>query len=208
MLPFHPHASWHQRVARLAALLALALGLWAGPGLAAPPATTAAGFPDLSVSLSPAGASALGLKAGGPASLSRIPAEALLVVVMSYFCPPCHKEVPRLKELERRIRERALTGRIRLVGLAAGDDQAQVERFLAQHGGLPFPLLPDPALAAHKRLGSPVVPSLYAVASRGGKLSLLSLRQGEFTEDPDTFLDALLRALPPRRGAAPGARAQ
>ncbi len=211
MPQLRPHICPHTARPRLAAvpvLLCLVLALWTGSGQAA--ATQAASartvFPDLALNLAPASASALGLGSGGPTSLARIPAEGLLVVLVSYFCPPCHIEVPRLKDLERRIRERGLAGRIRLVGLAVGDDQAQVERFLARHGGLPFPLLPDPALAAHKRLGNPVVPALYAVASHGGRLRLLSLHQGEFTEDPDLFLDTLLRALPAPPGAAPAAR--
>lgn len=205
-MPLHLHQPWHRRATlSLTLALALVLGLWAAPSLGAPPS---AQFPDLALNLSTADARALGLSNGGPTRLSRLPAEGLIVVVLSYFCPPCHKEVPSLKGLERRLRERALTGRIRLVGLAAGDDQAQVERFLARHGGLPFPLLPDPELSAHKRLGSPVVPSLYAVASKGGRLRLIALTQGEFTSDPDAFLDALLRALPAlptHTGRAPAA---
>ena len=59
-------------------------------------------------------------------------------------------------------------------------------------------VVPDPALAAHKRLGNPMVPTLYAVASSGGKLRLLHTHQGEFVENPDAFLDALLRGLPAR----------
>lgn len=186
-------------VLALALGLTLALGPWAAVAHAA---QAPAAFPDLALDLSPQNASALGLGPGSPASLSRIPAQALLVVLVSYFCPPCHKEIPRLKDLERRIRERGLAGRIRLLGLATGDDQALVDRFQARHGGLPFILLPDTALAAHKRLGSPAVPTLYAVAKSGGKLRLLSMHQGEFNADPDTFLDALLRALPPPVGSA------
>jgi thiol-disulfide isomerase/thioredoxin len=203
----HLHASWHRHAslpARRAILPALVLrlalcvalfvvlcaGPWTRPGLAA---QAAPAFPDLALDLSAQNAAA---------SLSRIPAQALLVVLVSYFCPPCHQEMPRLKELERRIRERGLAGRIRMVGLAAGDDQALVERFKDRHGGVPFALVPDPALAAHKRLGSPVVPTLYAVASSGGRLRLLSTHQGEFTEDPDAFLDRLLRALPAPPGTA------
>ncbi|MBU1040815.1 MAG: TlpA family protein disulfide reductase [Proteobacteria bacterium] len=176
--------------------LGLALGsttaLGAGTGHAAAPAA----FPDLSLDLSAQNAAALGLDAGGPTSLSRIPAQGLLVLLVSYYCPPCHKEIPRIKDLERRIRERGLAGRIRMLGLAAGDNESLVERFTARHGGLPFTLVPDPALAAHKRLGSPVVPTLYSIANVGGRLRLLSAREGEFTEDPDAFLDAFLRAMP------------
>jgi hypothetical protein len=197
---FHVHRRPRRALTRLPSLalvLGLALGLtvgaWTGTGHAAgAPAT----FPDLALNLSTRNAEALGLASGGPTSLSRIPAEGLVVLLVSYFCPPCHKEMPRIKDLERRIRERGLTERIRMVGLATGDDEALVERFKTRHGGLAFALVPDPALAAHKRLGTPMVPTLYAVASNGGKLRLLSMRQGEFVEDPDAFLDTLLRALP------------
>ena len=174
--------------------LAVVIGPWAATGQAAAPAA----FPDLALDLSAPDATALGLASGGPTSLSRIPADVLLVLLVSYFCPPCHKEMPRIKELEQRIRERGLTGRIRLVGLAAGDDEALVERFKARHGGLDFALVPDPALAAHKRLGNPPVPTMYVVAGSGGRLRLLSSHQGEFVEAPDAFLDALLRGLPAR----------
>ena len=175
----------------------------AAPGQAAVPGQTVAlaAFPDLSLDLSAQNAAALGLESAGPTSLSRIPAEVLLVLLVSYFCPPCHKEMPRIKELEQRIRERGLAGRIRLVGVAAGDDEALVERFKTRHGGLGFALVPDPALAAHKRLGNPMVPSLYAIARSGGKLRLLRMLQGEFVENPDAFLDSLLRLPPARPGA-------
>jgi thiol-disulfide isomerase/thioredoxin len=173
--------------------------LGAGTGRAS---TQPTAFPDLPLHLSAQDAQALGLGAGGPTSLSRIPAQGLLVLLMSYFCPPCHKEIPRIKDLERRIRERGLAGRIRLVGLAPGDNEALVNNFKTRHGGLPFALVPDPTLSAHKRLGSPVVPTLYAIASDGGKLRRLSAHEGEFTEDPDAFLDAFLRALPANHGNA------
>lgn len=194
----------HSLLTALVLTLGLALGhhtlaLGAGTGQGAP---SPAAFPDLPLNLSAQNAGALGLGAAGPTSLSRIPAQALLVLLVSYFCPPCHKEIPRIKDLERRIRERGLAGRIRMLGLAVGDDAALAERFKARHGGLPFALVPDPALAAHKRLGSPVVPTLYCVASSGGKLRLVSTREGEFNEDPDAFLDALLRALPAPPGSA------
>jgi len=215
----HLHASWHRHAslpARRAILPALVLrlvlcvavfvvlcvGPWTRPGQAA---QAAPAFPDLALDLSAQNAAALGLGAGAPASLSRIPAEALLVVLVSYFCPPCHKEIPRLKDLERRIRERGLAGRIRMIALAAGDDEALVEKFKTRHGGLPFALVPDPALAAHKRLGSPAVPTLHSVASGSGKLRIVNTREGEFNEDPDIFLDALLRALPIPPGSAKAA---
>ncbi|MDP3427984.1 MAG: redoxin domain-containing protein [Humidesulfovibrio sp.] len=201
------HRSAPPRLPALLTALALALGLALGPapalgagtGRAAAPA---AAFPDLTLELSAQDAQALGLGAGGPTCLSRIPAQGLFVLLMSYFCPPCHKEVPRIKDLERRIRERGLAGRIRLIGLAPGDNQALVDNFKTRHGGLPFALVPDPVLSAHKRLGSPVVPTLYAIASGGGKLRLLSAHEGEFTQDPDAFLDAFLRALPAPHGSA------
>lgn len=190
----------------LSLILCLALGhtcaLGAGKGQAPP---HLAAFPDLPLNLSAQNAAALGLGAGGPTRLSRIPAQGLLVVLVSYFCPPCHKEIPRIKDLERRIRERGLAGRIRMVALAAGDDEALAEKFKTRHGGLPFALVPDPTLAAHKLLGSPVVPTLYFVASGGGKLRLLNTREGEFNENPDIFLDALLRALPTPPGSAKAA---
>jgi len=189
----HPPAPRLRRAALPVLLtLVLALGPWAGTGFAA---QAPAAFPDLPLNPNAQQAAALGLGPGKPASLSRIPAQALLVLLVSYFCPPCHKEMPRIKDLERRIRERGLAWRIRLIGLAVGDDQALVASFLARHGGLNFPLLPDPVLAAHKRLGNPVVPTLYAVAGQGGKLRLVLKREGEFVEDPDAFLDILLRAL-------------
>lgn len=185
----------------LAVALSLSMLLAALPerGLAAQPS---AAFPDLALHLSAQNAAALGLASAGPTSLSRIPAQGLLVLLVSYFCPPCHKEMPRIKDLARRIRERGLAERIRMVGLATGDDEALVERFTQRHGGLPFALVPDPALAAHKRLGSPVVPTLYALSNIGGRLRLLSVRQGEFIEDPDAFLDSFLRALPAPSGHA------
>ncbi len=185
----------------LAIALALPLLLAALPdcGMAAQPKVA---FPDLALELSAQNAAALGLASAGPTSLSRIPAQGLLVMLMSYFCPPCHKEIPRIKDLARRIQERGLAGRIRMVGLATGDDAALVERFTQRHGGLPFALVPDPTLAAHKRLGSPVVPTLYTLGNVGGRLRLLSVHQGEFIEDPDAFLDSFLRALPASPGQA------
>lgn len=194
----------HQTLALVLALvLALALACAVAPGALAAPgqAPAPAAFPDLSLDLSAQNAAALGLGSGGPQRLSRIPAEALLVLLVSYFCPPCHKEMPRIKELAQRLRERGLAGRIRMVGVAAGDDEGLVERFKTRHGGLSFALVPDPALAAHKLLGDPVVPTLFAVSISNGKLRLLRLHQGEFTEDPDAFLDSLLRLLPARPGS-------
>jgi thiol-disulfide isomerase/thioredoxin len=185
----------------LAVALAVTLGLTLWPGQSQA-AQGSAAFPDLTLQLSGQNAAALGLASAGPTNLSRLPAQGLLVLLVSYFCPPCHQEMPRIKDLARRIRERGLGERIRIVGVAPGDDAGLVERFSLRHGGLPFALVPDPALEAHKRLGSPAVPILYTVSNSGGRLRVLSTRQGEFNEDPDAFLDSFLRALPPPQGGS------
>lgn len=175
----------------LALTLALALLVCPRPAQGA----QSAPFPDLPLRLTAEQAAGLGIAPGvvTKSSLSKIPAEAVVLLVVGYFCPPCHAEMPRIAALCQRLQARGLGGRIRLVAVAAGDDQNLAAKFQAKHPGLCFPIVPDPDLALHKKLGSPAIPALYVLTRHKGGLRLVSSRQGEFREDPDAFLDALLR---------------
>ncbi|MDD4953253.1 MAG: TlpA disulfide reductase family protein [Desulfovibrionaceae bacterium] len=170
------------------ALLALALVVGA-----AAPTTAAESFPDLR--LPPPGVEAaarLGIECPDqPFSLSEIRAGLVIINVYNYFCGPCHAETPKLKELDRLISDRGLSGRVALLAIAAGDTAQMVERFREDEKPT-FPIFPDPDYVLHRAMGNVPVPYFFVVR-RGPAPSLVHAQEGEFPQDPAGFLDLVLK---------------
>lgn len=149
-------------------------------------------FPDLRLPAPKAPeARALGLKAAeAPFRLSELPSEVAIIVVANYFCGPCREEVPKLAELFRLIADRGYSGRVKVLGIMAGDGPELAARF-RKATAAPYALFADPDYALHRELGSPLVPQLYVV-KLSPRPALLISRSGGFKEPPAKFLDLLL----------------
>lgn len=131
--------------------------------------------------------------------LSDLRGQVFIVNLYSWFCAPCQEEAPSLRALDARIASAGpggLAGRVRLVGIAAGDDWNLVQSFRQRHG-LVFPLFADPELALHGQLGGLPVPFTWVVRREAAGFRVLFTLSGPLTGTPAQFLDRVLAAAGP-----------
>lgn len=131
--------------------------------------------------------------------LSDLRGQVFIVNLYSWFCAPCQEEAPALRALDARISSAGpggLAGRVRLVGIAAGDDWNLVQSFRQRHG-LVFPLFADPELALHGQLGGLPVPFTWVVRREADGFRVLFTLSGALTGTPAQFLDRVLAAAGP-----------
>lgn len=181
-------------------------------GQAAPPSAWPKGatFPDIDIAMPSPDAGWSGgpdvampapLPGEGPARtqvrrLSDLHGQVFIVNLYSWFCAPCQEEAPALRALDARISAAGLAGRVRLVGIAAGDDWNLVQAFRQRHG-LVFPLFADPELALHGQLGGLPVPFTWVVRREAAGFRVLFTLSGALTGTPAEFLDRVLAAAGP-----------
>lgn len=140
-----------------------------------------------------------GDREGLPARLSDLRGQVFIVNMYSWFCAPCQEEAPALRALHALIASAShgeLAGRVRLVGIAAGDDWNLVQGFRQRHG-LAFPLFADPELALHGQLGGLPVPFTWVLRREADGFRVLFTHAGALSGTPAAFLDRVLAAAGP-----------
>lgn len=179
-----------------------ALVIWAilfmAPLVAAP---VAAGerLPDFRVEgdFTRAQADYLGL--GDPAApfrFSDVKTEYILLNVFSLYCGPCQRDAPHLNEMYDRIAAMGLAGRIKFLGLAAGNSPRETELW-RERFDVEFPLISDRDYALHKGLGEVSTPYFILARVDGpGRLDVLFTREGA-VENKDAFFADILALTTP-----------
>ncbi|MBG0790014.1 MAG: TlpA family protein disulfide reductase [Desulfovibrionaceae bacterium] len=149
-------------------------------------------FPDLELrgDLAPEQAAYLGIEAA-PVKVSAIPADFLLVEVFSMYCPICQRDAPAVNELYKELSAADTEGRIRFVGLGAGNTPFEVN-FYAKKYEVPFPLFHDQEFEGHKALNNVGTPAYYLVdIASGREIRLFHIGA---IEDVSAMVGALLEA--------------
>ncbi len=96
----------------------------------------------------------LGLAAPGPFTIGAVRAELVVVEFFNASCYACALMAPVMDEAWRKVDARAdLKGRVRFVGIGAGNTLEQVRDFHDRYD-TPFPMLADPEFAAFDALGT------------------------------------------------------
>ncbi|MHC1713297.1 MAG: peroxiredoxin family protein [Solidesulfovibrio sp.] len=172
-----------------------ALAIEASLAPAACPLPQGKGFPDVTLSgaLTPSQTAYLGLPSDKlPAPISAIQTEALIVEVFSMYCPYCQKEAPTVNALFELIQLRGLSQRVKIIGIGAGNSDAEVEVFRKKYA-VPFPLFSDASFAVHKRLGEVGTPFFYVlVKNADGSFKVLEANLGCMTS-PQEFLAEVIQ---------------
>lgn len=118
------------------------------------------------------------------------PCAALVLSFGASYCLPCRKELPALKALEARFRERG----VRVAEVVLDREPEGIEamrKLVTEELDLPFPVLSDRFTILARRYGADELPFLVLI-DRGGTIRWL--HRG-FTEDAITRLQAELKAL-------------
>jgi thiol-disulfide isomerase/thioredoxin len=137
----------------------------------------------------------LGLSGWGKTfRMADIKANLVLIEILSMYCPFCQKEAPVVNRLHEAIeKDPATGGKIKIIGVGAGNSSYEVEVFRKKYG-VPFPVFPDPDYDIHKKCGEVRTPFFIAVRlNPDGTQSVTHARLGGFGEVP-AFLETLKKA--------------
>ena len=184
-----------------AALAALVLILAAGAQALAVEASEAPGaaplavgtpFPDVPLigPVSPELAASLGLASQtGPTPVNKIRADVLVVEIFSMYCPFCQREAPAINALHSLIEKQGLSGRIKFIGIGAGNSDTEVAIFRKKFN-VPFALFSDAAFAVHQRIGQVGTPFFYVLRQKPAGYEIVMTHLGVI-HSPSDFLAAL-----------------
>ncbi len=179
----------------LTLVLLLGLGLAARAPLMAASLTPAEGEPFPEVLLpapeQPDLRRYLGLTGGGTFGLGQVAAEVVIVEIFSMYCPHCQRAAPAVNQAHGIIEaDPRLKGRVKLVGIGAGNSAYEVEIFRKKYT-IPFPLFADEDFRIHELLGEVRTPYFIGFRIQGdGTREVIYSRLGMFA-DPKTFVETI-----------------
>lgn len=91
-------------------------------------------------------------------SIKDIPGSVFIFEIFSTYCTSCPRNVPILNEIYSIIENNPdLRGKIKIIGIAVGNNKKEVETFMKEHNVL-YPIFTDYNFEAHRVLGYPRVP--------------------------------------------------
>jgi peroxiredoxin len=147
----------------------------------------------LSVPEKPEHRSYLGLPDTENFKIHQIQAEVVIIEIFSMYCPHCQREAPALNDLYHDIESsEKLRGRIKLVGIGAGNSTYEVNFFQKRYN-VPFPLFPDGDFAIHKLLGEVRTPYFFGLKIQPGDSHRVFFSQLGGSQDARQLLDELIR---------------
>ncbi len=135
----------------------------------------------------------LGLSGDTTFTIPQINASVVIVEIFSMYCPYCQAEAPSLNKLYDKIQNNTrLKGRLKLIGIGAGNSTFEVEFFRNTYK-IPFPLFPDDDFSIHKKIGEVRTPYFIVVGiNKDGTHRILYTHQGHL-KNHDQFIKMLIQ---------------
>lgn len=179
---------WRPAVAALACL-ALLLGSDPAPGgelqaFPQPIAAPALALPDLK---------------GAAHRLQDLRGRVVVVNFWATWCPPCVEELPGMRRLAERMKDR----RFELLAVNAGEGKGRIFEFFKAIGPASFPVLLDTARKAYDRWEVQVLPTSYLVDAKGDvRYRVVGALDWDGTEALDAIEGLLAEGETPQRSVS------
>lgn len=167
-------------------------------------------FPDLTFTqtLSKEESSYLGIPKKRSFTLKEIRGNLILVEFLSTYCINCQRQAPIFNEVYSSIeRDPGLKGKVKMMGIAAGNNMMEVEFFKNAYD-IRYPILGDAGFDAHTAVGSPRTPFAIWVRKEGkGEPVVVSTHLGlidsvqSALDETRAVLQYNLALLKPKKGA-------
>ena len=125
--------------------------------------------------------------------LSEIRADALIIEIFNMYCHYCQAEAPNVNKLYQIIqRDPKLHGKVKLIGIGAGNTPYEVRLFKKKFR-VPFPMLADPLAEIRKTSKSEFRTPTFITAGRntGRGFKIIDVHVGRLG-DPKRYLDSLM----------------
>ena len=129
----------------------------------------------------------------GPFAIPQIRAKVVILQVFSMYCPYCQKDAPHVNSLYNRIEnDPALRGKIKLLGVGAGNSDYEVGLFKKKYNVL-FPLFSDGDFRIHKLLGEVRTPYFIGVKiNPDGSHNVIYSKLGAIEGSEEKFLNEMI----------------
>lgn len=149
---------------------------------------------ELPVPQNPDVRSYLGISEDNSFTIPQIKAEVVIIEIFSMYCPYCQREAPKVNKLYWAIEaDRNLKGKIKMIGIGAGNSPFEVEVFRKKYQ-VPFPLFPDEDFSIHKACGKVRTPYFLGVKIKtDSSVEVFYNRLGGI-QDPSQFLELILHS--------------
>jgi hypothetical protein len=101
-------------------------------------------------------------------TLKEVGADLIVVEILSVYCPSCQRQIKAYNTLYDLImKDPQTSGRIKMIGIAAGNSQAEVTNFIRRYNAL-FPIIPDPQYHLYNAIGETRAPFTIYVRQQPG----------------------------------------
>lgn len=139
----------------------------------------------------------LGLGGGDHYTLSQVKADLVIVEILSVYCASCRRQVPLYNRLHELIENDPRTaGRIKILGVAAGNGKREVEKF-RENMELLHPVAPDPRFEMHRAIGGSRTPfSIYVRQDRLGQPGIVAGTHLGINRQIPELLEKLVSLMP------------
>ncbi|MDQ7782581.1 MAG: hypothetical protein RDU20_06870 [Desulfomonilaceae bacterium] len=139
----------------------------------------------------------LGIGPEAKLSLGGIKADYLIVAVFNYYCTICQEDAAYLNLVYELIEDNVLLkGRTKIVGVAPGNTDAEVEHYRDEYQ-VPFPLFADAGFALDRAVPKNLrAPMLITLRNNGGKApEVVKSHSGRIEKVEDVLNDILRSAM-------------